>query len=74
MSESKSGPWSAPMSDERFDLMRRVLAAPSPIGLEAAMTRGVLEPQMKSFMPKDWKIHTYQGNAGIVLDLSLIHI
>ena len=56
------------MSEERFDVMRRILAAPSPIGLEAAMTRGVLEPYMKSFMPADWKIHTYQGNAGIVLD------
>lgn len=61
-------PWSQPMSDERFDVMRQILAAPSPIGLEAAMTRGVLEPYMKSFMPKDWTIHTYQGNAGIVLD------
>jgi endoglucanase len=56
------------MSDERFDLMRRILAAPSPIGLEASMTRGVLEPWMKSFMPESWKLHTFKGNAGIVLD------
>lgn len=56
------------MSDERFQLMREVLDAPSPIGLEAAMTRGVIEPRMKSFMPADWKIHTFRGNAGIVLD------
>ena len=67
MSDNKH-PWSQTMSDERFDLMRRILAAPSPIGLEAAMTRGVLEPEMKSFMPKGWKIHTFKGNAGIVLD------
>ncbi len=61
-------PWAQPMSADRFDLMRRILAAPSPIGLEAAMTRGVLEPWMRSFMPDGWKIHSYKGNAGIVLD------
>ena len=48
--------------------MRDILDAPSPIGLEASMTRGVLEPFMQSYMPKDWKIHTFKGNAGIVLD------
>jgi endoglucanase len=56
------------MSDSRFDLMRKILAAPSPIGLEAAMTRGVFEPHFQSFMPSDWKVHTFKGNAGIVLD------
>ena len=61
-------PWQQPMSDERFELMRRILAAPSPIGLEAAITRGVLEPHLRSFMPKSWAIHTFKGNAGIVLD------
>ena len=61
-------PWEEEMSDERFALMRDILDAPSPIGLEASMTRGVLEPFMRSYMPKDWKIHTFKGNAGIVLD------
>ena len=61
-------PWELSMSDERFELMRRILDAPSPIGLEAAMTRGILEPHMRSFMPKGWAIHTFKGNAGIVLD------
>jgi endoglucanase len=56
------------MSDKRFELMRQILDAPSPVGLEASMTRGVLEPYMNSYMPKDWKIHTFKGNAGIVLD------
>jgi endoglucanase len=56
------------MSEERFELMRTILDAPSPIGLEASMTRGILEPYMKSYMPKDWKVHTFKGNAGIVLD------
>ena len=69
MSESNL-PWNQTMSDERFDVMRRILAAPSPIGLEAAMTRGVLEPYMQSFMPDSWKVHTFKGNAGIVLDTS----
>ena len=61
-------PWQEPMSDDRFDLMRRILAAPSPIGLEASMTRGILEPHLQSLMLPSWKIHTFKGNAGIVLD------
>ncbi len=56
------------MPDEQFDLMRRILAAPSPIGLEGAMTHGVLEPYFRSFMPDGWAIHRFRGNAGIVLD------
>ena len=65
---SETKPWQQEMSDERFELMRQILDAPSPIGLEASMTRGVLEPYMKSYMPRDWKIHSFKGNAGIVLD------
>ena len=65
---SETKPWQQEMSDERFELMRQILDAPSPIGLEASMTRGVLEPYMKSYMPSDWKIHSFKGNAGIVLD------
>lgn len=61
-------PWQQPMSDERFELMRRILAAPSPIGLEAAMTRGVLEPHLQAIIPSDWTIHRFKGNAGIVVD------
>jgi len=61
-------PWQQEMSDERFDLMRRILDAPSPVGLESAMTKGVLAPYMESYMPKDWAIHSFKGNAGVVLD------
>ena len=61
-------PWAQPMSPERFELMRTILDAPSPIGLEAAMTRGILEPHVRSFMPDGWAIHSFKGNAGIVLD------
>lgn len=61
-------PWAAPMPDAQFDLMKRVLAAPSPVSLEGAMTFGVLEPYFRSFMPKSWGIHAFKGNASIVLD------
>ncbi len=36
--------------------MRNILAAPSPIGHEAAMTHGVILPEMQKFMPKGWKV------------------
>ncbi|WP_134019160.1 M20/M25/M40 family metallo-hydrolase [Modicisalibacter xianhensis] len=61
-------PWTRPMPDEQFDLMRRILAAPSPVGLEGAMTYGVLKPYFESFAPDDWHIHQFKGHAGIVLD------
>lgn len=64
----KTHPWTKPMNEARFDLMRRVLAAPSPIGLEGAMTYGVIKPELESFMPKGWAIHQFKGNAGIVCD------
>jgi endoglucanase len=56
------------MPEAQFDLMRQILAAPSPIGLEAAMTFGVLEPYFESFKPERWQIHRFRGNAGVVLD------
>jgi putative aminopeptidase FrvX len=61
-------PWKEPMPEEQFALMRRILGAPSPVGLEGAMTRGVLYPYFESFMPPGWAIHEYRGNAGLVLD------
>ena len=42
------------MPDDQFELMRRILAAPSPIGLESAMTFGVIQPHFESFMPGTW--------------------
>lgn len=56
------------MPGEQFERMREILAAPSPIGLEGAMTKGVLKPQFESFKRDDWKIHSFKGNAGLVLD------
>ncbi len=67
MSEANQ-PWNNPMPDKQFSLMRDILAAPSPIGLEAAMTFGVLKPYFDSFAPKDWQVHQFKGHAGVVLD------
>ncbi|WP_346797482.1 M20/M25/M40 family metallo-hydrolase [Halomonas sp. Bachu 37] len=67
MSETNK-PWAQPMPEQQFTLMRDILAAPSPIGLEAAMTYGVLKPHFDSFAPDGWHTHQFKGNAGIVLD------
>ena len=56
------------MPEGQFERMREILAAPSPIGLEGAMTRGVLQPQIESWMPESWCLHRFRGNAGIVID------
>jgi len=56
------------MPEPQFAFMRDVLAAPSPIGLEGAMSYGVIKPYVEKFMPADWSIHQFQGNAGIVVD------
>jgi len=56
------------MDDEKFAWMRDILAAPSPVNLEAAMSYGVLKPFFESIMPKSWAIHQFKGNASIVVD------
>ncbi|MFU8805461.1 MAG: peptidase M42, partial [Bradymonadaceae bacterium] len=61
-------PWLNTMPEEQFGWMRDILGAPSPIGLEGAMTYGVLKPRFEKFMGKGWKIHQFRGNAGVVLD------
>ena len=53
MSEN-SHPWQQSMPEDQFTRMRDILAAPSPVGLEAAMTEGVLAPMCESFMPEGW--------------------
>ena len=60
--------WQKSMPKDQFEFMREVLGAPSPIGLEAAMSYGVLKPYFEKFMPKSWAIHQFKGNAGIVID------
>ena len=56
------------MPAKQFNVMRDIIAAPSPIGLEAAMTVGVLKPYFDSFKPAQWAMHQYTGNAGVVWD------
>ncbi|MBB3183656.1 endoglucanase [Halomonas fontilapidosi] len=63
-----SKPWNSPMPNPQFDLMRRILSAPSPVGLEGAMTYGVLKPHFESFAPADWQLQQFMGHAGVVLD------
>ena len=66
MSENK--PWAAPMPEAQFDRMRDIISAPSPVGLESAMTLGVIKPQMDCFAPEGWHLHQFKGNAGAVWD------
>lgn len=65
---TQSKPWSNPMPDDQFEIMRDILKAPSPVGLESAMTLGVLKPYFDSFMPDTWEMHQFVGNAGVVWD------
>ena len=44
---SADRPWDNSMPDEQFEFMRELLGAPSPIGLEAAMTEGVMVPYLE---------------------------
>ncbi len=61
-------PWAESMPEEQFEFMRKILAAPSPVGLEGAMTYGVLKPFFEQISLEGWGVHQFQGNAGLVLD------
>ncbi len=65
---SKKAPWKSPMPAKQFDLMRDIIAAPSPVGLESAMTMGVIKPALDKVLPDNWGLHQFQGNAGVVWD------
>lgn len=60
--------WEKPMPEAQFNFMRKIISAPSPVGLEAAMTYNVLKPYFEKMMPNDWFIHQFKGHASIVLD------
>lgn len=68
MAKKTKNAWEKPMPAKQFNFMRDILAAPSPVGLEAAMSYGVLKPFFESIMPKTWAIHQFKGNASIVVD------
>lgn len=61
-------PWEQPLGEEDFSVMRDILAAPSPVGMEAAMTEGVLRPFYESFMPAAWALHRFRHSAALVVD------
>lgn len=63
-----TGPWARPMDEESFTFMRDLLAAPSPVGYEGAMTFGVLEPWLERVKLDHWKVRRFVGNASLVLD------
>jgi len=65
---SANHPWTDSMSEEQFGFLRDLLAAPSPIGMEGAMTCGVLEPRLRELLPDSWGVHRFRGNAGLILD------
>ncbi len=56
------------MPETQFDLMKRIISAPSPVGLESALTLGVLKPYFEEFMPSGWAMHQHTGNASVVWD------
>lgn len=60
--------WQQTMPQQQFDFMSKVLASPSPIGFEAAMSYGVIKPEFEAFMPEGWAIHQFKGNASLVFD------
>ncbi len=60
--------WQTPMPDDQFEFMKKVIAAPSPIGFEAGMTYGVIKPEFESFMPQNWGTHQFKGSASLVFD------
>lgn len=56
------------MPEEQFARMREIIGAPSPIGLEGAMTHGVLLRDFERYKLPGWAAHTFRGNAGIAFD------
>ncbi len=67
-SKKSKSPWQQSMPEDQFSLMRDILGAPSPIGFEGAMTRGVLEPYFEKIKLPEWGSHHFRGNAGVVFD------
>ena len=61
---------SEPMPEEQFQFMRDILSAPSPVGLEASMTKGVIRPFFEQIGAEalGWREHAFVGNAGTVWD------
>jgi len=63
-----SKPWNKSMPDHQFELMQSIINTPSPVGLEASMTYGVLKPQFDQFGLDSWHTHRFKRNTDVVLD------
>ncbi|MFP6904138.1 MAG: M20/M25/M40 family metallo-hydrolase [Verrucomicrobiota bacterium] len=68
MPTKREAPWRKAMPARQFNFMQSILSAPSPIGLEGAMTLGVLKPFFEEIKLPGWDIHGFKGNASVVLD------
>jgi putative aminopeptidase FrvX len=64
---SAQRPWEQAMGEDEFCFLRDVLAAPSPVGLEAGMS-GVLLEALRPDLPPRWGVRRFKGNAGVVID------
>lgn len=60
--------WEKAMPEKQFQFMKEIIAAPSPVGLEGAMTYSVLKPYFEKIKKASWGVHQFRGHAGIVLD------
>jgi putative aminopeptidase FrvX len=65
--DAAAAPWTLPMSDSRFALLKSIIEAPSPVGLEGAMTFGVIEPAMRKVAAGDWTFRRFLGSASLVV-------
>jgi hypothetical protein len=60
-------PWASRMGQERYSLLKSIVDSPSPVNLEGAMTKGVIEPYLAKLNPK-WKVHRFKSSASLVVD------
>ena len=52
-----------------WSLLSRIIKAPSPVGLEGAMTEGVLAPFFASLPgAAEWDVHRSRGSTSMILD------
>jgi endoglucanase len=56
------------MPDEQLARLQAIVQAPSPVGLEGAMSHGVIKDLFEEIAPPAWAVRTFQGSASIVLD------
>ena len=61
--------WRRPFARADFSLLSKIIHAPSPIGMEAAMTEGVLAPFFSTLKgAEEWSVHRSRGSSSIVFE------